>query len=117
MQYMREPHGSDVSNLHGDDAPITLRLLDALFGRRSDRAELGYHPNRSGAEVHWDRLTGGALSTTEVAVAHIALGCAFAEHHRGPGAGRGRRPRTNGASRRALTTDDDVTPLPPGIDL
>lgn len=135
-----EPRGSNVTYLHRDDTPHTLRLLDGLLGHRSDRAELGYQPDQWGAEVDWDRLAGGALSITEVAVVHIALGCAIAERHGGPlspavrgplrallrdlapgdgrpGAGRGHRPRTNVASRRAVTTDDDVTPLPPGIDL
>ena len=74
-----EPRGSNVTYLHRDDTPHTLRLLDGLLGHRSDRAELGYQPDPWGAEVDWDRLTGGALSTTEVAVVHIALGCAIAE--------------------------------------
>jgi hypothetical protein len=128
-----------VSYLHRDDTPLTLRLLDGLLGQRADRAELGYQTDEQGAVVDWDRLTTGTLSTTEVAVVHIALGCAIAERHGGPlppsvqgplraltrelapgdnrpAAGRGRQRRTYGVTSRAAIPDD-VMPPSPGIDL
>jgi hypothetical protein len=72
-----------TTHLHRDDTPLTLRLLDGLLGHRHDRAEVGYRPDQWGAEVDWDRLTSGVLSTSEVAVIHIAHGCAIAERHGG----------------------------------
>lgn len=72
-----------TTHLHRDDTPLTLRLLDGLLGHRRDQAELGYYPDQWGAEVDWDRLTNGDLSTSEVAVVHIARGCAIAERHGG----------------------------------
>lgn len=133
------PQGDDVTYLHRDDTPLALRLLHGLLGHRADRAELGYQPDESGAVVDWDQLMGGALSTTEVAVVHIALGCAIAERHGGPlpssvrgplralardlapgddrpAAGRGRQSRIYSVSSPAVAPDD-VTPPSPGIDL
>lgn len=69
--------------LHTDDCPHTLRLLGALLARRTDHDRLGYHPSEYGAMVDWQRLLGAPLSTSEVAVVHIARGCATLERHAG----------------------------------
>jgi hypothetical protein len=129
----------NVTHLHRDDAPLTLRLLDGLFGHRHDRAEIGYRPDQWGAVVDWDRLTGGVLSTSEVAVVHMARGCAIAERHGGPlppsvrgplraaindlapGNDRpvirpGRRPRRR-VVRDSSVELNDVPPPAPGVDL
>lgn len=128
-----------TTHLHRDDTPLTLRLLDGLLGHRRDQAELGYYPDRWGAEVDWDRLTNGISSTSEVAVVHIARGCAIAERHGGslpasvrgplravvnnlaprasrPIAAPGRLPR-NLDVRRGGIDPDDVPPPVPGVDL
>lgn len=81
-----------TTHLHRDDTPLTPRLLDGLLGRRHDRAEVGYRPDEWGAEVDWDQLTSGVLSTSEVAVVHIAHGCAIAERRGGPLPASVRRP-------------------------
>jgi hypothetical protein len=70
-------------HLHLDDTPATLAILAALLGHRADRQELGYIADEYGADVDWDRLTNGKLSTTEVATIHIARGCAIVERHGG----------------------------------
>ena len=128
-----------TTHLHRDDTPLTLRLLDGLLGHRHDRAEVGYRPDQWGAEVDWDQLTSGVLSTSAVAVIHIAQGCAIAERHGGPlpasvrgplravisdlapgsdrpVTGSGRLPRGSGA-RGAFSELNDVPDLPPGVDL
>jgi len=73
--------GVTSTHLHLDDAPDALAILAALLGQRSDHVELGYRPTEYGAEIDWDLLTHGKLSTTEVATVHIARGCAIAERH------------------------------------
>jgi len=64
-------------HLHLDDAPGALAILAAFLGRRRDRDELGYTPDAYGAEVDWDRLIAGNLSTTPSSgtVAASRLGC------------------------------------------
>jgi hypothetical protein len=74
---------SRPQHLHRDDCPRALAVLDVLFGHRQDREALGYRPDKHGAEVDWDLLTGGVLSSTEVAAVHVARGCAIAERHGG----------------------------------
>jgi hypothetical protein len=64
---------------HRDDYPKTLAILAAVAAGR-DLAGIGYTIDKSGAEVHWDALTGSWLSTTEKAAVHIAHGIALAEH-------------------------------------
>lgn len=133
--------GDDVTatHLHCDDTPLTLRLLDGLLGHRHDRAEVGYRPDKWGAEVDWEQLTSGVLSTSEVAVVHIAHGCAIAERRGGPlpasvrgplraiisdlapGSDRpvsrpGRLPQARG-TRGAFSELNDVPAPPPGVDL
>jgi len=70
-------------HLHLDDAPGALAILAALLGHRSDRKALGYDPDEYGAEVDWDLLTTGKLSTTEIAAVRIAQGVATVERHGG----------------------------------
>jgi hypothetical protein len=60
--------------LHADDAPLSLSVLRALVGHRADREQLGYRPDEWGADVDWDLLATGKLSTTEKATVHIARG-------------------------------------------
>jgi hypothetical protein len=69
-------------HLHRDDVPDTLALLGALLGDRST-AVPGYTVDETGADVDWDVLLEGWLSTTEKAVVHIAHGCAILERHGG----------------------------------
>lgn len=126
-----QPQGVDVTYLHRDHTPLTLRLLDGLLGHRSDRTELGYRPDQWGAEVDWDQLMGGALSTTEVAAVHIALGCAIAERNGGalPASVRGplravindlapgkRHPVPRPGARGGFEPDNLLPPAP-GVDL
>ena len=66
-------------HLHLEDYPQTLRLLAALVGSRTDKERLGYAPTEHGAFVDWDRMSAGPLSSTEVAIVHIARGCATLE--------------------------------------
>ena len=68
--------------LHRDDVPDTLALLGALLGDRSTEVP-GYSLDETGADVDWDLLLEGWLSTTEKAVVHIAHGCAILERHEG----------------------------------
>ena len=132
--------GDDVTatHLHRDDTPLTLRLLDGLLGHRHDRAEVGYRPDQWGAEVDWDQLTSGVLSTSEVAVVHIAHGCAIAERRGGPlpasvrgplravisdlapgnePVTRPRRLPPGSGARGSATEPSDVSPPAPGVDL
>jgi hypothetical protein len=69
-------------HLHRDDVPRTLALLDALLGDRTYPTS-GYTPDETGADVDWNELTDGYLSTSEKAVVHIAHGCAILERHGG----------------------------------
>jgi hypothetical protein len=69
-------------HLHRDDVPDTLALLGALLGDRSTEVP-GYSLDETGADVDWDLLLEGWLSTTEKAVVHIAHGCAILERHGG----------------------------------
>ncbi|HET7487961.1 MAG TPA: hypothetical protein VFJ85_08535 [Acidimicrobiales bacterium] len=66
-------------HLHAGDHPHTLALLEALVGRRADAASLGFERTEAGAFVDWEQLTGGPLSSTEVACVHLARGCAVLE--------------------------------------
>lgn len=70
---------TDGQHLHLDDYPETLRLLSALVGARADKERLGYSATEHGAFVDWERMIAGPLSSTEVAIAHIARGCAILE--------------------------------------
>jgi hypothetical protein len=69
------------AHLHLDDCPQTLRLLAALFepkmGDPVGLAEIG-------AWVDWEALTASWLSSTELAIVHIARGCAILEPAGGP---------------------------------
>ena len=58
-------------HLHHDDVPDTLALLGALLGDRSTEVP-GYSLDARGADVDWDLLLEGWLSTTEKAVVRIA---------------------------------------------
>jgi hypothetical protein len=69
--------------LHLDDHPHTLNLLSALLGHRRDWDALSYRPTEWGAEIDWERLANGPLSSTEIAVIHIARGCAIGERSGG----------------------------------
>jgi hypothetical protein len=64
-------------------------VFHALFARRLDRAvEIGFERTETGAWVNWTQLTNQSwLSSTEIAVVHIAHGCAIAERHGGLGPG------------------------------
>ena len=72
-----------TEHLHADDAPLSLSVLRALVGHRADREQLGDRPDEWGADVDWDLLASGNLSTTEKATVHIARGCATIERHGG----------------------------------
>jgi hypothetical protein len=66
--------------MHRDDYPTTLRLLAELaHGRALD----GYELTDVGANVDWEALADENLSSTEVAVVHIAQGVATLERHGG----------------------------------
>lgn len=70
--------------LHKDDYPETLRLLRAVFIGRHDYSRLGWHPETYGVMVDWEHLANEApISSTEVAMVHIAHGCAILERHGG----------------------------------
>jgi hypothetical protein len=69
-------------HLHRDDVPDTLALLHALLGDRTHPTP-GYTPDETGADVDWDLLGDGYLSTSEKAVVHIAHGCAILERNGG----------------------------------
>ncbi len=72
-----------TEHLHADDVPLSLSVLRALVGHRADREQLGYRPDEWGADVDWDLLASGKLSTTEKAIVYIARGCAIIERHGG----------------------------------
>ena len=67
-----------IEHLQRDDVPETLALLNVLLGGRQT-APPGYAPHASGADVDWELLADSELSTNEVAVVHIAHGCAILE--------------------------------------
>ena len=69
-------------HLHRDDVPDTLALLNALLGDRTHPAP-GYTLDETGADVDWDLLADGYLSTSEKAVVHIAHRCSVLERHGG----------------------------------
>ncbi|MHB1533070.1 MAG: hypothetical protein ACYC1D_00345 [Acidimicrobiales bacterium] len=69
-------------HLHHDDVPSTLAILADLLDHRSTLPD-GYELTEHGAWVDWDALRRSWLSSTEVAVVHIARGCAIAERHGG----------------------------------
>jgi hypothetical protein len=71
-----------VEHLHRDDVPETLALLNVLLGDRQT-ARPGYGPHESGADVDWEILADSDLSTNEMAVVHIAHGCAILERDGG----------------------------------
>jgi hypothetical protein len=70
-------------HLHRDDVPDTLALLKALLVDDRSKAPPGYILSTTRADVDWDLLLEGWLSTTEKAVVHIAKGCAILERHGG----------------------------------
>ena len=69
-------------HLHHDDTPSALAILADLLDHRA-RFPAGYEPTGTGAWVDWDALGCSWLSSSEVAVVHIARGCAIAERHGG----------------------------------
>lgn len=73
---------AERTHLHRLDHPLTLRILSKLLDHRS-RLPAGYERSDEGAWIDWDALAGSYLSSTEVAVVHIARGCAIAERHGG----------------------------------
>jgi hypothetical protein len=56
-------------HLHRDDVLDTVALLGALLGDRSTKVP-GYSLDETGADVDWDLLLEGWLSTTEKAEVH-----------------------------------------------
>lgn len=76
-------------HLHLDDHPATLGLLATVAGGRSGRTDRlidGYRPTEHGAEVDWDLLLDGFLSSTEKAAVHVARGVQTLEHAGGSSA-------------------------------
>jgi hypothetical protein len=69
-------------HLHRIDHPLTLGILSELLDRRG-RPPDGYERTNQGAWVEWDALSRSYLSSTEIAVIHIAHGCSIAERHGG----------------------------------
>jgi hypothetical protein len=69
-------------HLHRIDHPLTLDILSELLDHRG-RPPDGYERTDKGAWVDWDSLAGSYLSSTEIAVIHIAHGCSIAERHGG----------------------------------
>jgi hypothetical protein len=69
-------------HLHRVDHPLTLDILSELLDRKG-RPPDGYERTDQGAWVDWYALTGSYLSSTEIAVIHIAHGCSIAERHGG----------------------------------
>lgn len=63
-----------------DILPETLRLLGKLLDHRPEQERPGYERTEFGAFVDWEGLANAPLSSTEVAVVHIARGCATLEH-------------------------------------
>lgn len=73
-------------HLHRDDYPQTLRLIEQLLElrlRQGDGTEVGFERTEFGAFVDWDQMA-ATLSSTEVAVVHIARGVAVLERSGGP---------------------------------
>ena len=68
--------------LHRIDHPLTLGILSELLDRRGPPPD-GYERTNQGAWVDWDALSRSYLSSTEIAVVHIAHGCSIAERHGG----------------------------------
>jgi hypothetical protein len=69
-------------HLHRIDHPLTLDILSELLDRRASSPD-GYERTDQGAWVDWDALSRTYLSSTEIAVIHIAHGCSIAERHGG----------------------------------
>jgi hypothetical protein len=69
-------------HLHRDDVPETLALLRVLLGNRATLPD-GYTPDATGANVDWELLADGNLSTSERAVVYIARGLAILERRNG----------------------------------
>jgi hypothetical protein len=69
-------------HLHRVDHPLTLDILSELLDRPG-RPPDGYERTDQGAWVDWDALSRSYLSSTEIAVIHIAHGCSIAERHGG----------------------------------
>jgi hypothetical protein len=69
-------------HLHRIDHPLTLDILSELLDHRG-RPPGGYERTDQGVWVDWDALIGSYLSSTEIAVIHIAHGCFIAERHGG----------------------------------
>lgn len=101
-------------HLHLDDYPATLALLTAVFQPklhdRDGLADIGYQPTEHGAWVDWDRLANSWLSSTEVAIVHIARGIAVLEHHGGP------PPRLAAPVRDAIAAVTEPPPRPAWFD-
>jgi hypothetical protein len=73
---------AERTHLHRLDHPLTLPILAKLLDHRS-RLPAGYERSNQGAWIDWDALASSYLSSTELAVVHIARGCAIAERHGG----------------------------------
>ena len=69
-------------HLHHLDYPLTLRILGDFLDYRS-QPPVGYERTEYGAWVDWVALATSYLSSTEVAVVHVARGCAVGERHGG----------------------------------
>jgi hypothetical protein len=70
------------THFHRLDHPLTLAILSRLLDHRA-RPPAGYERTEQGALIDWEALAGSYLSSAEVAVVHIAHGCAIAERHGG----------------------------------
>ncbi len=69
---------SEGEHLH-DGYPQTLRLLDALVGRRIDQARLGYCPVGHGVVVDGDAMVDGPRRAPSSPSSDIGRGCAIVE--------------------------------------
>ena len=69
-------------HLHHLDHPRTLRIPARLLDHR-DRPPAGYERTDHGVWVDWESLAHSYLSSSEVAVVHVARACAIAERHGG----------------------------------
>jgi hypothetical protein len=69
-------------HLHWIEHPMTLGILSELLHCRG-RSPDGYERSDQGAWVDWDALCRSYLSSTEIAVVHIAHGCSIAERQGG----------------------------------
>jgi hypothetical protein len=69
-------------HLHRIDHTPTLGILSELLAH-DGRPPDGYERTEQGAWVDWDALAGSYLSSTEIAVVHMARGCFIAERHGG----------------------------------